>query len=361
MSKINYFYLYLALALIFSACDKAVPDQIVDENMMGKKSFVWVGNDLAKEYLSFSYVPISASAFSNYGGKPFNNGCEETANKGIKLCRDPQNKGNGNVTVFFGPEAMGVDGKYANCEYKLAVKYKGSLNAEWTFNVKACVDYCAKNGPISLYVGEKMGSVTQVRYDGKGAYICEEQTEPEDDPCSEIVPENREMKIKYTKKYDMASVGIIYEVTCTLPGASDFDISSCKVLMGNDSFNAQIDFSGEEPVMVFKRSENPGSNDLSVKLYNENGCEIAIYQNRIPDLPVYLVTLFNKAIGEFEEGTLFCFDYLLELVAQSGKEGVDLDKIRQFINWSTGETITRGYGEQCMKINIVTYFDIISW
>ena len=356
----------LALAFFFSACDKAVLDQIVDENLMNQKTFVWVDNDPLKDFL-FTYAPISASAFGNYGGKPFNNGCEETAYKGIKLCRDPQNKGNGDVTVFFGPEALGVDGKYANCEYNLAVKYKGSLNAGWTFNVKACVEYCAKFGPISLYVGEKMGSVTQVRYDGKDAYVCVEPAQPDDpdvdpdDPCSGCVPDNREMKIKYTKRYDMASVGNIYEVTCTLPGANEFDSHSFKAFLGDESFNPQIDFSGEEPVIIFKRIENPGNKELTVTFFDEKDCKLAIYQSKIPDLPVYPVTLFGKLIGEFEEGTLFCFDYLLELVAQSGNDKIEPDQVYQFINWSTGESITRGYGEQCMAISIVTLFDVIKW
>ena len=163
MNKFNFFYL-LVLAFIFSACDKEVLDQIVDENLFGQKAFVWVNNDSVKENL-FIYVPIPASMFYKYGGKLFNNGCEETAYQGIKICRNPENNGNGNVTVFFGPEALGVDRQYANCEYSLAVKYKGSLNAVWVFNVKACVEYCDKHGPISLNYGEKMGAVTQVRYD----------------------------------------------------------------------------------------------------------------------------------------------------------------------------------------------------
>jgi hypothetical protein len=116
----------------------------------------------------FVNVPISATMFSKYGGKLFINGCEETAQNGIKICKDSKNKENGNVTVCFGPEALDKDGQCDNCEYHLAVKYKNSLNAVWIFNVKACVDYCAKYGNISLYVDEKMGAVALVKYDGQG-------------------------------------------------------------------------------------------------------------------------------------------------------------------------------------------------
>ena len=169
MEKIK-IYLCLALAVFFCSCDKEVLDQIVDENLMRQKTFVWVDNDPAKDFL-YAYTPISALIFSRHGGTPFINGCEETAYKGIKLCKDSKNKDNGNVTVFFGPEALDVDEDYENCIYNLTVRYKGSLNTIWTFNVKTCVDYCAQYGPISLYVGEKLGAVVLIRYDGKGAYL----------------------------------------------------------------------------------------------------------------------------------------------------------------------------------------------
>ena len=173
-SKFKFLYLLIALALIFGACDKEVVDQIVDENLFNLKTFAWVNDESVKENL-YAYTPISALFFSKYGGKLFNDGCEETANKGIKICRDPENKDNGNVTVFFGPEVLGVDGEDVNCIYNLTVRYKGSLNTVWTFNVKVCVDHCAQNGPISLYAGEKMGAVIIVKYDGKIAYICGSQ------------------------------------------------------------------------------------------------------------------------------------------------------------------------------------------
>jgi len=157
------------MALFFSACDKEVSDQIVDEYLMGKKAFFWVDDDHAKEYL-YAYALIPATVFSYYGGKLFNNECEETAYKGITICRNTKNNGNEKVAISFGPEALDADEKHAISEYNLAVRYKGFTNTVWNFNVKACVKYCTKFGPISLDAGENMGIVTQVRYDGKGAY-----------------------------------------------------------------------------------------------------------------------------------------------------------------------------------------------
>jgi len=165
----------VVLAFAFGACNKDVPDQIFDEGTVvnGAKRFLWVdnGNPAAGYYYNYGQVLPQDFAHFESGGTQFNNGCEfevPGTDGSILLCREPGNNGNGWVKIKFLPEAIKFVEKDMDCDYAIGVRFKGSLNAVYTFNIKNCIAF---GDWIELDVAD-MGPITQIRFGGAAAFFC---------------------------------------------------------------------------------------------------------------------------------------------------------------------------------------------
>ena len=186
MKKLSFFSVAVALVFMFSACDKSVPDQIVDEDLgvSGVKTYKWVdeGNKLVGYY--YMYNQVSASDFAHFesGGTQFNNG--GTKAKGweipgtegkILLYRD--GNGNGPVYIKFleGAEALKAGDDY-DCDYAIGVRFKASLNAVYMFNIDACVAYAINDGWMELDVKDH-GPITQIRFGSEPLLECKKKAE----------------------------------------------------------------------------------------------------------------------------------------------------------------------------------------
>jgi len=189
MKKLSFFSVIVALTFMFGACNKSVSDQIEDEGLtVGTKSFVWADSPTKgyKAYL-YSYGQVTASDFAHFesGGTQFNNGTDfpvPGTNGSITLSR--YDNGNGPVYIHFSPDALKLLKDGEDCDYSIGVRFKGSLNAVWTFNIFNSVMYCIaddliakakgqKQGMGILIDGKTMGAVTQIRFGGAAAFACE--------------------------------------------------------------------------------------------------------------------------------------------------------------------------------------------
>ena len=183
MTKIKFFSVVVALAFVFGACNKDATDQIVNEDPVstsGVKKFVWADPDQTQ--VLYSYGQVSASVFAHFpsGGTQFNNEkmYAPPRTQGVFLTRDPKDSGNGWVRILFTEDALKMVEAGYDCEYSIGVRFKGSLNAVWSFNIRACVEYCKNATGLDkeygiLIDGGTMGAVTQIRFGGDLEFKCE--------------------------------------------------------------------------------------------------------------------------------------------------------------------------------------------
>ena len=206
MKSLKFISAVVALALMFSACSKNVPDQLFDEDM----NITVKGYEQLKPFedpeqsIAFSWNSITASDFAKGVTPPFNNWAkplgegvvvfrvkpngENTLRYGLKnlmagqtgaaylesmLSTEKQLFGNGNdpVLIWFDPVEIGkqlLKGEIGlDASMTVLVRYRASNNVAFNFNLaKACL-YCLFRGPISLdceAIGHpNLGEVTQVR------------------------------------------------------------------------------------------------------------------------------------------------------------------------------------------------------
>jgi len=189
MKKFSFFSVIVALTFMFSACNKSVSDQIADEGtMVGVKQFVWTCNGTLVEDDAvyciggkrqlYTYSQVTASDFAHFmsSGTQFNNNNDKPfpvyGLEGAIL----HGTGNGNSWVYINfngvdYESLNLEG--TNCTFSIGVRFKGSVNAVYTFNLEECIGA----GDIKL-LDRGMGTITQIRFMGDGAIRCEEEVEP---------------------------------------------------------------------------------------------------------------------------------------------------------------------------------------
>ena len=277
MKKFSFFSVMVALTFMFSACNKSVSDQINDEGTaVGvKTTFVWAKNPA--QPVLYSYGKVDASVFAHFtsGGTQFNNewmypvpGSEVNGKATMYLFRDKNDKGNGWVKIVFLPNAKDLAGE--DCDYNIGVRFKGSLNAVWTFTINTCVDYCAdldnlqpKEDAIVIgevpYVGilidgQSMGPVTQIRFGGADAFYCDKpytreftvnvfKKGTECDEYESLVPEySQEVTVTFNADGTIKDGGLILwqiwgegrwtEFHTNLYGFSETDYDKCLELVG---------------------------------------------------------------------------------------------------------------------------------
>ena len=165
--KSKIFCAMVALAMVFSACNKDLPGQLADEGDFGVKKWYYNG-----EIPAYATSKIDASEFGNYKGDgKFNNGVNVKVIDGVYLSRVVSetnwvaDNGNGKVFITFEEPKEGA----WDCTGPLymVVKYKASLNVSVEFDLKACVGL----GTIPLDFPE-WGPVTQIRYGEKPNEKC---------------------------------------------------------------------------------------------------------------------------------------------------------------------------------------------
>ena len=154
MKNFKFLSVCVALALVFSACNKDVADQVTNEDFTGVKvGVIWVDD--------FGYEEIYASQFAKFGGKPFNNGKVEVM-AGVELERI-EGSGNTPVVIRFSESVEpGI--------LQIAVKFPASKNAVVWFDTEALADseflLFDKLAPLI----EAWGQVVQVRYGDPGGF-----------------------------------------------------------------------------------------------------------------------------------------------------------------------------------------------
>ena len=210
----NFSTVVVALAFVFSACEKNVPDQIFDEDAvdMSIKGYAkldpYVDEGLGT---AFTWGAITASDFAKGKTPPFNNWLKALSEKdgGVYVYRTPakdsrvqwhlnvwqggadylnglskQTFGNGNDPVWIWFDAA----ELAELDYKMGdeasitvlVRYRASNNVAFKFNLKTAALWCKYFGPISLdfvwnenavlyelikgtKIYQDLGEITQVR------------------------------------------------------------------------------------------------------------------------------------------------------------------------------------------------------
>jgi len=176
--KTKIFSMIVALAFIFSACDRE-PSENWDE-IVNIKGYVKLnpedgGNG---DEIAFKWNSITASDFAQFPTPPFNN-FQKILGTGITVFRSKTElalpianfylgnvtQGNGNDPVYLWFDKL-AEGDEDGIFY-LAVRYRASNNVIFAFNVEACAKWCAKNGPISLqwkdFTEFNLGDIVQVR------------------------------------------------------------------------------------------------------------------------------------------------------------------------------------------------------
>ena len=189
----------VALILGFSACKKDAVPQGEDDAAVNVKGFAKLdpyGDGGGNTVIAFNWNSITASDFAKGATPPFNNFQKELCG-GITIFRsqvaleldpdadysewtiDDVTLGTGNDPVYLWfeqPEEGACEGE--DGIFYLLVRYKASNNVAIAFHIQACIEWCAKHGPISLqcedlslYYGgdvntKNLGAVTQVRLGG---------------------------------------------------------------------------------------------------------------------------------------------------------------------------------------------------
>ena len=169
--KSKIFCAMVALAMVFSACNKDTPNQNLDEGV-NIKGFMKLnpyddkgdGGDVA-----YWWNSIYAADFAK-GITPAFNNFEQYLCNAVTIFRAPEGEelravrtasqidqgwysgpnnanGNGNVYLLFEDKSCDID---LNGIFYLMVRYKASNNVAFAFDLLTCIKYCAKNGPISL-------------------------------------------------------------------------------------------------------------------------------------------------------------------------------------------------------------------
>ena len=184
MKKFSLFSVIVALAFLFGACNKDVPDQMVNEDpgVSGAKKWVfWCDGGItvsekysetcAAEYYTFGKITASDFAHFESGGTQFNN--NNSAKFPIPGLPGAylRGTGNGNSTVWVNFDGVDLDDTDlfdgSACTYSFGVRFKGSVNAVFEFNLEAM----AGAGEVKLE-DAGMGTISQIRFGSEPIIEC---------------------------------------------------------------------------------------------------------------------------------------------------------------------------------------------
>ena len=185
--KSKFLSVFVALAVMLSACDKDSPAPVAGEDDVAVevKGFQKLGG-ASGEAIAYSWNGITASDFASLPTPPFNN-FQKVLGTGITVFRsssalklpmadfdlDKVKLGNGNDPVYLWFDESALENEHIILKddevavFYVGVRYKASNNVIFEFDVEYCIEYCAENGPISLqwtdFTEVNLGDITQVR------------------------------------------------------------------------------------------------------------------------------------------------------------------------------------------------------